>query len=185
MKYKYSFGYGRASTTSTGKKNSMIHRMVYETWVGEIPPDKQVDHIDNTTWNNNVENLQLLSPKENMRKMIYFNMKVWSEEELIAIGDAILRNESPRKIEREHGLYRNYVMDIKYGRRYKDFYDAHGYDFSKCLKRKRTLTDDQVREIRRRYAEGGITYHQLAVNYNLTDAAIEFIVRRLSYKSVE
>ena len=50
-----------------------IHRLVWETFVGEIPKDKQIDHKDGDTTNNSVDNLQLLSPRKNMEK---YNNKV-------------------------------------------------------------------------------------------------------------
>jgi hypothetical protein len=45
-----------------------IHRLVWENFVGEIPEDKQIDHIDSDTTNNSVENLQLLTPRQNKIK---------------------------------------------------------------------------------------------------------------------
>ena len=54
-----------------------IHRYVFETFNGEIPLDKQVDHIDNDKSNNQIINLQLLTPLENMRKN-HFKKKVFS-----------------------------------------------------------------------------------------------------------
>ena len=36
------------------KKHIFIHRMVYETWVGKIPVDMQVNHKDDNKINNNV-----------------------------------------------------------------------------------------------------------------------------------
>lgn len=45
-----------------------IHRLVYETFVGDIPEDMTVDHIDDNPTNNHVSNLQLLTQKENHEK---------------------------------------------------------------------------------------------------------------------
>ena len=52
----------------TKGKSYYVHRYVYEWFYGNIPKDKEVDHIDNDKTNNNIKNLQLLTPKENMRK---------------------------------------------------------------------------------------------------------------------
>lgn len=49
-------------------KNYYVHRYVYECLHGIIPKDKHVDHIDNNKINNNIKNLQLLIPKENIWK---------------------------------------------------------------------------------------------------------------------
>ena len=45
-----------------------VHRLVYETFVGDIPKDKEMDHIDGDTSNNSVDNLQLLSRRDNVEK---------------------------------------------------------------------------------------------------------------------
>lgn len=42
-----------------------VHRLVYMTFVGEIPEGMQIDHIDGDASNNNLENLRCVSPKEN------------------------------------------------------------------------------------------------------------------------
>lgn len=47
------------------KKFFFIHRLVYETFVGEIPNELQINHIDECTTNNHLENLIPTTPKEN------------------------------------------------------------------------------------------------------------------------
>lgn len=42
-----------------------VHRLVYMTFVGEIPEGMQIDHIDGDASNNNLDNLRCVSPKEN------------------------------------------------------------------------------------------------------------------------
>jgi hypothetical protein len=54
-------GYARAG-------NSSVHKIVWETFKGEVPVGYDVDHIDNDKRNNKLENLQLLTHKENIRK---------------------------------------------------------------------------------------------------------------------
>ena len=49
-------------------KLQYVHRLMYETFVGEIPNKFEVDHIDADTTNNKLENLQALSRKGNMGK---------------------------------------------------------------------------------------------------------------------
>ena len=68
------------------KRDYYIHRFIYECFKGEIPVDKQVDHCDNWKENNSINNLQLLTPKENLqkshcKKVISFNLE--TKEEII------------------------------------------------------------------------------------------------------
>ena len=51
-----------------------VHRLVYQTFVGDIPKHLTVDHINGDTYNNNVSNLQLLPIRNNVEK---FNLKKW------------------------------------------------------------------------------------------------------------
>ena len=50
------------------RKKYYVHRFVYETFKGEIPKGKVIDHCDNDSKNNFINNLQLLTQKENVRK---------------------------------------------------------------------------------------------------------------------
>ena len=49
-------------------KTYRLHRFVYECFIGDIPPELQVDHIDNDKVNNCIDNLQLLTPAANVQK---------------------------------------------------------------------------------------------------------------------
>lgn len=53
------------SKNGNGKKYS-VHRLVYEAFVGEIPEGMQVNHISECKTENFLENLNLMTPKENM-----------------------------------------------------------------------------------------------------------------------
>lgn len=49
-------------------KSKMVHRIVWETFIGPIPSDKVLDHISNDRNNNSLTNLQLLSHRQNTQK---------------------------------------------------------------------------------------------------------------------
>ena len=66
---KKSNGYLRICVRLNKKqKNYLLHRFVYECFRGDIPPELQVDHIDNDKKNNCIDNLQLLTPAANCQK---------------------------------------------------------------------------------------------------------------------
>lgn len=63
-----SYGKERLQTTLSKngvKKYLVTARLVYEAFVGEIPENMQVNHIDEDPSNNKVENLNLMTPQEN------------------------------------------------------------------------------------------------------------------------
>lgn len=60
-------GYLRTILSKNGVKTQyQTHRLVYETFESDIPNGLQVNHIDENKENNCVENLNLMTPKENM-----------------------------------------------------------------------------------------------------------------------
>lgn len=59
-------GYQSIRITVNGEtKHFYIHRLVYETFNGIIPSGMQVNHIDENKTNNHIDNLNLMTPKEN------------------------------------------------------------------------------------------------------------------------
>jgi len=48
-------------------KMYMLHRLLYETFVGNIPKDKQINHIDGNKYNHSLTNLELCTGSENLK----------------------------------------------------------------------------------------------------------------------
>jgi hypothetical protein len=60
-------------------KLQYVHRLVWETFKGEIPEGKEIDHIDGDTTNNSIDNLQLLTPRNNKTKYYKGKDTHWRE----------------------------------------------------------------------------------------------------------
>ena len=61
-------GYSWCSGWKNGKRfNIPFHRIVWETFNGEIPEGLEIDHMDNNRKNNALSNLQLVTRAENNR----------------------------------------------------------------------------------------------------------------------
>lgn len=54
-------------------KKKLVHRLVWQAFNGKIPQKLQVDHIDANKQNNRLDNLQLLTPSENVKKIYIDN----------------------------------------------------------------------------------------------------------------
>lgn len=61
---------GNYPTVNTKLGKCFIHRIVYETFVGEIPDGYQIDHINTIKTDYRIENLRLVTAKENMANEI-------------------------------------------------------------------------------------------------------------------
>ena len=49
-------------------KTFLVHRIVYECFYGKIKPGYEIDHIDGDRINNDVTNLEQVTPEENQRR---------------------------------------------------------------------------------------------------------------------
>jgi hypothetical protein len=59
-------GYVRVVLSKDGKtKNWQVHRLVYESFCGEIPNNMVINHKDENPSNNHIDNLEICTPKEN------------------------------------------------------------------------------------------------------------------------
>lgn len=67
MTVKHKSGYMIVLLYKNGKrKQTLVHRLVYEAFNGEIPEGYEVNHIDENKVNNRSDNLNLMSRKENV-----------------------------------------------------------------------------------------------------------------------
>ena len=63
-------GYHQVNLYKDNKSHQvLVHRLMWETFVGSIPKGMTIDHIDQDHKNNQLQNLQLMSRSDNMRKM--------------------------------------------------------------------------------------------------------------------
>jgi hypothetical protein len=61
-------GYFIACLSFQGKrKRFMIHRLIFECFVKKIPRGHQINHIDGNKLNNKISNLEIVTPRQNIR----------------------------------------------------------------------------------------------------------------------
>ena len=59
-------GYLQVQLFKEGKRRFfLVHRIVWEAFKGPIPEGMEINHLNECTWDNRLENLSLATPKEN------------------------------------------------------------------------------------------------------------------------
>ena len=98
--------------------STKFHRLIWETFVGEIPTGYEIDHIDTNKENNNLDNLRCVTPKENSNNKLTLKHKSESH-----IGLGIPRSEFGWKYKEKFGLT---YLDRKRYKRELDYYKKFG-----------------------------------------------------------
>lgn len=70
--------YQRAETAKRNRENieRVLHRAIWKHYKGEIPKGYHIHHIDENKENNDISNLELLSPSEHQKKHSRIS-KIW------------------------------------------------------------------------------------------------------------
>lgn len=81
------YGYLRVTLYPSGKTYT-VHRLVATVWIEGQSNDRcQIDHIDNDKTNNSVENLEWVTPKENVNRIPVRGSVVGSDNGMSTISD--------------------------------------------------------------------------------------------------
>lgn len=110
-------GYLKLAFSFRGKTtNKFVHRLVYETFVGHIPPGMTVDHKDSDKTNNHHSNLQLM---EAVNNVIKGNARHWK---LLSPNGEVVEVYNLRQFCRDKGLHGAHLYNVLNG---KPKYNAH------------------------------------------------------------
>ena len=70
--------------------HALVHRVIWETFIGEIPEGYQIDHINTIRDDNRLENLRVVTRKENMNNPI-------TRKNISVSSKRVMQNEEVRK----------------------------------------------------------------------------------------
>ena len=111
-------------------KNITTHILVAKTFINNPENKPQVNHIDADKTNNNVNNLELVTNKENMihaSKKGLLNNKhennpnaILTIKEVLEIADSLKRNVPIKKIAKIYKVSSHCIYDIKRGKNWKE-----------------------------------------------------------------
>ena len=113
-----------------------LHTVIYAWYKGEVPLGYDIDHIDNNSLNNNINNLQLLTHKENMSKIPIkgvnqwyyineYNEESWSKRQQ-ELNDGNDNKKLRKELKPQYDLYIEILKnDIKKAKDSRDFKKWH------------------------------------------------------------
>lgn len=179
------------------------HRLVWMAFVGNIPDCLETNHKNGIKDDNRLENLEMVTPSENVRHAIRTGLRVapsgeksvasvLTEKQVRKIRRLYARGWTLKQLDREFGICTAHSVvtgqswrSVKEGiaeksRRGKSPRRAKGSSVNTAK-----LTTDQVIEIRRVFAATSPTYRSLSILYGVTTQSISDIINRRSWKHVK
>lgn len=117
-------------------KTFLVHRVVWEAFNGEIPEGLQVNHIDGNKANNNLSNLELVTPAENMRHAVETGLKPGklaeansmaklTNEQYLEIIHELVNGATNQEIADKYGLHSRYVSLIRHKKRLQSVWQKY------------------------------------------------------------
>jgi hypothetical protein len=121
----------------------LVHRAVYETFVGEIPKDMVINHIDGNKLNNYITNLELVTYSQNMIYAFEIGLifgkagetnsqAKLTNEEFLQVCQLLMEGATNEEIGNLFNLNDRYVSLIRHKRRWKNMF-PDWYSSSKSL----------------------------------------------------
>lgn len=102
-----------------------VHRLVAEAFIGKIPKGYEVNHIDCNSCNNHVNNLEIVTPHENMKR--YWMSEYAYEpntntlgksrltpEDVISIRKRAANGARTKDLAEEYNVYPSLISNIKH-----------------------------------------------------------------------
>lgn len=159
-----------------------VHVLVAHVYLGERPFDIEsgkycvVHHKDEDKLNNNLSNLEYITPAQNVRKSLKGKI---TEEVAYKIWEMnVLEHKGIQKISSELGLPYRSVERVLYEETWKGIREP---DWSY---RSPYATEDEVREMRRMWEEGGVSHSELGKMFNRSVSSVSSIVNYRTWKDV-
>lgn len=112
-------------------RSMYIHRMVWQTFMGEIPNGMEINHKDGNKHNNHIDNLECVTPQQNSQHSWSLGLCIPTQgmrSGRAKLTDDLVReirfryeNEdiSQPKLAREYGVSKTLIWDVVSGNRWK------------------------------------------------------------------
>lgn len=177
--------------TSWLGKCRLVHRVVVETFVGEIPSDMNVDHLNGVKNDNRLENLEVVTRSENQKRAYKLGLvkgcageengcSSLSENDVLRIYDMVIAGKTNNEISAVFDVHPRYVSLVRHGKRWGHLFFDH--NISKMADRqsfgKLTISFDSAMSLLDELVAGKKQAKQIAKDYGLHPTTISHIKRK-------
>lgn len=119
LKPRLLHGYTKFWLCKNGERKTIFaHRLVWESFNGQVPKGMEINHIDFNKANPSLENLEICTPKENYYRSVSAGRAYpWRRVTLLSPDGAVHEFESTHKACKELGLNKGHLYYmLKFGR---------------------------------------------------------------------
>lgn len=187
-------GYGRLRI---GRRTVSATRLSYQIFKGDIPPGRHVLHTCDNPQCVNPHHLYLGDAKRNMQDYLDRHCEDGlpprrghgrlRREDVPVIRQRYAQGERMPALAQEYGVDKTTISQCVRGKVWPDLGGPISRDNKPTGEAKATskLTAEKVREIRRRYAAGGVTCRQLAEEYGVSFGLVNGVIKRKRWEHIE
>jgi len=182
--------------TIVERKVCSVHRLIAEVFLGDAPSERPiVNHKSGDTGDNRPENLEWANYSENAyHASRVLGARLGQRNGRAVLTEAIVREARERyakggighhALAKEYGVSGTCMSLAVQGKTWKHVPGGASVSPTCWIDEQAKVTDDTVREIRRRYDAGGVSHARLAREYAVSASLIGKIVRREAWKNVK
>lgn len=142
-----------------------VQRMVYEAWKDDLPDELVVDHVNCRPWDNYVDNLEAVTPKENTRRAIRNSCKSyimpWDKAVEMCTDLAYPNPLSIQQASKKYDVPVHVPGFILQGLTWKEIADEYNLVYPDYnIKKKTPLTSEMIKD-----ADDGMSKEDFGIKY--------------------
>jgi len=174
----------------------LIHRIVVETFISDIPKGMQVNHIDGIKSNNRLDNLEIVTPSENQLHAYRIGLtpklkgelngcSELTEKEVLEMYKLFKIGIPNKEIGDKYKIHDRYVSLIRHGKRWKYLFDEHFKPNEANISLGRfTLTKKSLLLLIQDIVDNKLSNVEIGDKYNLDKTSISKIRNKRTYKEI-
>lgn len=172
-----------------------VHRLVVETYIGKIPEGYCVNHKDGDKLNNCLDNLEIVTFKENTQHAYRTGLAMGRKgsenagsklllDQVLEIYDMIKNGKSNEEIGEKFNLHNRYISLMRHGKRWSHIYKLYFSNSAPLSTGSLSLPIDFCLKVLDTCMDKSKTNTQIAIEYGIDQSTISRIRNKKTWKSI-